>query len=94
MTKQPLKNAIFSCDSVTSVKPQFELRQIQKEQRRRTSRLLQTLGKGITAAQVKRLDTLNLQYCTLQKIHDSAADDAEFQGALLALGVQSRPLRE
>ena len=80
--------------SICIAKRQLELWHLQKEQRNRTSRLLQSLGKSVTAIQAKQLDTLNLHYATLCEIWAASVSSDQFQGILLQRGVRSRPLRE
>ena len=73
---------------------QLKLWRTQKDQRERISGLLHSLGKGVTAAQAKRLYTLGLSRQALVDIRVSTATSEEFQHVLFEKGVRSRPLRE
>ena len=73
---------------------QLQLWLVQKEQRRRTSTLLHSLGRRVTPAQAKRLDVLDLSYPVLCEIRGSASSDDKFRRALQERGVRSKPLRE
>ena len=76
------------------IRQQLHLWTVQKEQRRRTSTLLHSLGRGITAKQAERLDALNLSKATLCGIRAASTSDEEFQRVLQKRGVRSKPLRE
>ena len=65
-----------------------------KEQRRRTSGILYSLGRQITAAQAKHLDELSLSFPALCEIRASCTSDDEFQKTLMRRGVRSKKLRE
>ena len=58
---------------------QLKLWRTQKDQRERISGLLHSLGKGVTAAQAKRLYTLGLFHQALVDIRGSTATTEEFQ---------------
>ena len=73
---------------------QLQLWRVQKEQRRRTSTLLHTPGRRVTAAQAMRLDVLDLSYPVLCEIRGSASSDDKFRRALQERGVRSKLLRE
>lgn len=73
---------------------QLKLWHLQKGQHIRTTRLIQSLGKGVTAAQAKRLDTLGLHYDVLCRMRGYSADDEDFQNRLKKQGVHSNPLRK
>ncbi len=91
-----METALVDLHSSVPARPanqQIRLWQDQKQQRLRTSTLLHSLGKRITAAQAKRLDTLDLSYKVLCEIR-GCANDAEFQRLLKERGVHSKPLRE
>ena len=77
-----------------SVKQQLQLWNTQKEQRRRTSNILYSLGRQITSPQAKRLDELHLSVSALCEIRASCSDDDEFQTTLMQRGVRSKKLRE
>ena len=72
---------------------QIQCWKVQKEQHRRTSSLLRSLGRQITAAQAKRLDALNLSYEVLREIRQCYSGE-EFVKTLLERGVRSKVLRE
>ena len=55
---------------------------------------MHALGRGVTAAQAKRLDVLGLSRQALIDIREGAATAEEFKSVLLERGVRSRPLRE
>ena len=76
-----------------SPRQQIQLWNSQKDQRRRTSTLLYSLGRQITATQAKRLDSLNLSYDVLCEIRVSCSGE-DFQKTLLQRGVRSKKLRE
>ena len=76
-----------------SAKVQIQCWNTQKEQRRRTSTLLYSLGRQITAAQAKRLDTLSLSYEVLCELRRSCSTE-DFMRRLSQRGVRSRKLRE
>ena len=63
-----------------------------KEQRRRTSSILYSLGRQITAAQAKHLDELSLSFPALCEIRASCTSDDEFQKTLMRRGVRSKKL--
>ena len=92
-TQTDLIDLLASLPARTSNR-QLALWRLQKEQKRRTTALLQSLGKSVTAAQVKRLDSLNLDHSTLRALRSSPSDNDEFQAVLKKRGVRSKPLRE
>lgn len=77
-----------------SAKTQVDTWRTQKDQNARSSKLLSSLGRCITAAQAKRLDSLGLSFDSLSKIRSSVGSVQEFQALLLERGVRSKPLRE
>ena len=76
------------------IRQELHLWTVQKEQRRRTSTLLHSLGRGITAKQAERLDALNLSKAILCGIRAASTSDEEFQRVLQKRGVRSKPQRE
>ena len=72
---------------------QLNLWMSQKDQRLRTSSLLYSLGRQITATQAKRLDSLGLSHDVLREIWVSSPSEM-FQETLLVRGVRSKKLRE
>lgn len=76
-----------------SAKVQIQCWNTMKEQRRRTSALLYSLGRQVTAAQAKRLDALSLTYEVLCELRQSCSTE-EFMTTLFQRGVRSRKLRE
>ena len=66
----------------------------QKDLRSRSTRLLSSLGKKITATQAKRLDSLSLSYEALIELRASSKDGEDFTSALHKRGVNSKKLRE
>ena len=77
-----------------SPRQQLQLWNSQKEQRRRTSGILLSLGRQITQQQAKRLDELNLSFPALCNIRAAYKVDSDFDKALLQQGVRSKSLRE
>lgn len=76
-----------------SANVQIQCWNTQKEQRGRTRALLYSLGQQITAAQVKRLDTLRLSYEVLYNLRLSCSTE-DFLTTLSQRGVHSKKLRE
>ena len=76
-----------------SLTQQLNLWMSQKDQRLRTSSLLYSLGRQITATQAKRLDSLGLSHDVLCEIWVSSPSEV-FQETLLVRGVCSKKLRE